>query len=315
MRLNNQWYFDGTFTIVPSEYNQSLTIAIRDPITDFIKPAMWAILNTKDEESYYQTFRIIKDIVSSSGALNWNLTSITLDFETGLFNGFQRVFPNTRIIGCLFHFKQALFREAQVLGLTTNELKSEAINLISLLGSLSWLGDIKAAEKQLDKLEKEKKNTKYIKLVEYYKDSWLDRLKSGLINYSSVEDELRANSVLEQYNCHVKDSLPRNSSWPKLIDFLQKEEADYVRESFLAEQKGEIQVKSLNHGKTYLPKPLKKTKRKLKNKLPKVTKKKIKGNTMNFQLALKIIQIILNNLNSIQIMIKLSKLQSLFLLI
>jgi len=69
---------------------------------------MWAILDSKDEEAYYHLLRIIKDIISQSHSLLWNLSSVTLDFEQALLNAFRRVFPETHIIGCLFHFKQAL---------------------------------------------------------------------------------------------------------------------------------------------------------------------------------------------------------------
>ena len=58
---------------------------------------MWALLNTKDEEAYYHLFKVIKDIVSVNNSINWNLSSITLDFEVGLHNGFKAHFSETRI--------------------------------------------------------------------------------------------------------------------------------------------------------------------------------------------------------------------------
>jgi len=180
-----------------------------------------------------------------------------LDFEAGLINGFKRVFKDSRIIGCLFHFKQALYREAQVQGLTTNDLKEETKSLISSLGSLSWKGDISLVEEELEKItEKYKEN--HSKLTTYYKNCWLQRLKTGLIDHSHVEDEYRANSVLESYNSHVKDLLTRSSSWPLFIEFLRNEEANYVNEVFLAEQKGQTHSKSVNFGKVYLPKQISK---------------------------------------------------------
>ena len=263
LRLTRHWYIDGTFTITPTNYYQLLTIVIQDPNTGFIKPALWAVLGSKDEETYYQAFKMIQDIVSNSGTLNWSLESVTLDFETGLINAFQRIFKETRIIGCLFHFKQALYREAQTLGLTTNELKEETKSLISSLGSLSWKGDVELIELELETIS-EKYKESHCKLIIYYKNCWLPRLESGIIDYSDIEDEFRANSVLEKYNCHVKDSLTRSSSWPHFIEFLRNEEADYVNNAFLAEQKGQIRSKSVNFGKVYLPKQIR-------NKVLKVT--------------------------------------------
>ena len=257
LRLTNHWYVDGTFTITPCNFYQLVTIAIKDPNTGFVKPAMWSILDSKDEEAYYHTLRITKEIVSQCNTLSWTLPSVTLDFEQALINAFQRVFPETRIIGCLFHFKQALYREAQSQGLTKAEVKEETNTLVSRLGSLSWKGSSILVQKELEELEKHYEDSEHFKLISYYKNCWFDRLESGAIDYSNVEDEFRANSVLEQYNCHVKDCLPRCSSWPKFLQFLVEEEADYVNESFLAEQKGQVQSKSVNFGKVYQPKAFK----------------------------------------------------------
>jgi len=73
--------------------------------------------------------------------------------------------PPLRIIGCLFHFKQALYREAQQQGLAKNELKEETKNLISLLGSLSWIGNMDNVEKELQVIENKYKQTKHNILV------------------------------------------------------------------------------------------------------------------------------------------------------
>ena len=83
-------------------------------------------------------------------------------------------------------------------------------------------------------------------------------MESGLIDYSDCDDDFRANSVLEKYNCHVKDSLPRNSNWPKFLSFLVEEEANFVKELLDAERKGIVATKSVRFGETYLPKPLQK---------------------------------------------------------
>ena len=258
LRLTNHWYIDGTFTITPCNYSQLITFAIRDPNTGYIKPALWALLDSKDEECYYHLFKVVKDIADASGTLKWNLASVTLDFEQALINAFSRIFVETRVIGCLFHLKQALYREAQALGITKEALKEETKKVVSLLGSLSWRGSDSAIDAQLQNLEKAYHGKEQRDLIIYYKNNWLPKLKSGLIDYSDVEDEFRSNSILEHYQCHVKDSLPRSSSWPKFIDFLITEEESYVRDSIAAEQRGQVAFKSVNFGKTFLPKPIKK---------------------------------------------------------
>ena len=240
LRLTNHWFIDGTFTIVPSTYSQLMTFLIRDPNTGYLKPALWALVNSKEEECYFQLFQTIKNIVSSSETLSWSLSSATLDFEKGLINAFGRVFSSTRIVGCLFHFKQALYREAQNLGLLKEELKEGAQNVIRLLSSLSWSNALNLVETEFEEIKSQYVDTQYLKLIDYYQNNWLDRLKSGLIDYSSVDDEIRSNSVLEQYNAHIKNILPRSPSWAKFIEFLVNEEAKYIEESFANEVRGQV---------------------------------------------------------------------------
>jgi len=79
LRLTNHWFIDGTYTITPLGFNQLLTIAIRDPNTGFIKPASWILVNSKDEETYYHMFKILKDIVGGCKTLEWNLSTATMD--------------------------------------------------------------------------------------------------------------------------------------------------------------------------------------------------------------------------------------------
>lgn len=114
-------------------------------------------------------------------------------------------------------------------------------------------------EKDFAILEKYYSNTKAKDLVTYYKDNWLGKLIEGLIDYSSVDDDIRTNSLLEQYHSHIKNLIPRTPSWPKFVEFLINEEADYVKTAFLAEQKGNIATKSVKLASTYLPKAVKRT--------------------------------------------------------
>ena len=284
LRLANHWYVDGTFTIVPCGYHQLITIALRDPNTGFVKPGMWILLDSKEEESYKQMCIIVKNILSSSETLKWNLPSVTLDFEQGLINAFSVVFSETKIIGCLFHFKQALYREAQSLGLTKTEHREDTKTLISSLGALSWKENIFEVEKELESIENNYRNTAHKCFVQYYKNNWLAKLKSGLIDYSDIEDEFRANSVLEQYNSHIKNSLPRSSSWPKFLEFLVNEEANYLREAIMAEQKGEVLMRSVKFGNTFLPKSLKE-KKVIKNKIIKEEGKNDSNNSQELVLS------------------------------
>jgi len=67
IRLTSHLFIDGTFTVSPSPYSQLITFMIKDPNTGFIKPVLWALVNSKEEETYYQLFLNFKQIITSNG--------------------------------------------------------------------------------------------------------------------------------------------------------------------------------------------------------------------------------------------------------
>ena len=48
---------------------------------------------------------------------NLNPTSISVDFERAAINHIRKIFPDTIVYGCFFHFGQCLWRKIQSLGL------------------------------------------------------------------------------------------------------------------------------------------------------------------------------------------------------
>ena len=66
-KLTNHWHIDGTFTIVPVGFIS----AMKDPHTGFVKPGIFSLLISKDEEVYYYFFSIVKDIMACSNTNNW----------------------------------------------------------------------------------------------------------------------------------------------------------------------------------------------------------------------------------------------------
>ena len=76
------WHVDGTFYIVPNIFYQLLVIVLYVDVIDAYVPVCFCLAST-------------------------------LDFENAEKQGIQRVFPETKFIGCKFHFMQALVRKAK----------------------------------------------------------------------------------------------------------------------------------------------------------------------------------------------------------
>ena len=84
------------------------------------------LINNKTENGYIELFKSIKNILILEYTKNLNLKSISTDFEIGLINAIERVFPGVRRIGCFYHFVRAIKEKCKKLGLFKNkELKED----------------------------------------------------------------------------------------------------------------------------------------------------------------------------------------------
>ena len=90
---------------------------IFDMGTKTYTPVAWVLMTGKTEECYWQAFNwltSIADIVASY---------IGVDFERAFFTQVAIHFPEAKLIGCLFHFKQAVRRKMIEMGIPENEVK------------------------------------------------------------------------------------------------------------------------------------------------------------------------------------------------
>lgn len=77
-----------------------------------VTPIFYILLPNKTGQTYKRMFRYINDIWP-----NLDPSSISCDFEKGLHNAIDEVFPDARIFGCYFHLCQAMRTHVGQLGL------------------------------------------------------------------------------------------------------------------------------------------------------------------------------------------------------
>ena len=117
------WYLDGTFKTSPTLFVQIFTImGLRQRnVTDgesVAVPLVYALLSRKTEVQYTQVLQAVKDIV-----LEYNVPGpclpdrIMSDFELGIMNAANTVFPNAVVSCCFFHLGQSVYRRIQTEGL------------------------------------------------------------------------------------------------------------------------------------------------------------------------------------------------------
>jgi len=64
----------------------------------------YILINNKLFKGYTLALNAFKRILTGGDKLQINLYSITINFEVGLIEAVQYVFPKCRILGCLFHY-------------------------------------------------------------------------------------------------------------------------------------------------------------------------------------------------------------------
>ena len=154
-KLTSHLFIDATFHH-PVNYAQLLIIIFKDIITSEYLPSFYVLMSNKTEILYNLVFRSIKNILTQQDIYNLNIIIITTNSELALINAIHNNFPNSQRIGCWFHLKQDLMREAKILGLLNHKNKKTnpetALEIISQMSMvpLKYNGDIECIENKIN---------------------------------------------------------------------------------------------------------------------------------------------------------------------
>ena len=216
----NHWYVDSTFHVVPTNFYQLLVIVVDEEVTDSYMPACYALASKKNTQLYYHIFRDLKEFVLED---NYELESMTLDFERAEKEGARKAFPRIEFVGCKFHFLQALIRKGKKKGIMNNNLEKEAHRII--YGVIETLeNNVVSLRTHLDQLElkynieyddpnknkEEKDNIKKFKeFVVYIKNNWLEKYDDGMLDYANKNKTEWTNNAVESYHCRLQKKLTK----------------------------------------------------------------------------------------------------------
>ena len=121
-RLSKHLFIDATFHH-PIGFSQLLIIIFKDVVSSEYIPSFFILMSNKTEILYDQVFKSVIRILTQNNVYKLNIFTITTDTELALINAIQNNFSNSQRIGCWFHLKQALLREARILGLLNKKIK------------------------------------------------------------------------------------------------------------------------------------------------------------------------------------------------
>lgn len=105
-------------------------------------PFVYALLSSKQTEQYTTVLQAVQAAAEENAIQNFGPHKIMSDFEKGILNACNAVFPDAATTSCFFHLKQSLYRKIQEEGLQTlyNNPDDETIRLQShMISALAFV--------------------------------------------------------------------------------------------------------------------------------------------------------------------------------
>lgn len=107
LRHSPYYYIDFTF-IKPNGMMQTLIILYVDLYTGLKIPGAFIVVNSKAKIAYEAIFTEFYRIFALNNQLPLALQSYTIDYETALENTLRKNIPNSKHVGCFFHYVQCI---------------------------------------------------------------------------------------------------------------------------------------------------------------------------------------------------------------
>lgn len=151
--------------------------------------------------------------------------AIIIDFEKAMRQAIKTVSPNMKILGCWFHFCQALRRKMasmnELFQLVRND--SECKNLFRQFQCLALLpeDDISEVFVRISR-EALKKSTLFSSFIDYFHDEWISVVTPK--HFSVFAQDTRTTSAAENFNCKSNKAFRTHGNFYSFCEVLQKEE-------------------------------------------------------------------------------------------
>ena len=70
-------------------------------------PLLFVLMSSRKKRDYKAILSKLKEILPANPAVN----EVMADFESSVWRAFSSIFPDARIVGCCFHWTQAVWRK------------------------------------------------------------------------------------------------------------------------------------------------------------------------------------------------------------
>ncbi|BAF45556.1 GfV-C17-ORF1 [Ichnoviriform fumiferanae] len=231
-----EWFADGTFFKGKSLFTQLYTI--HGGYEGNVVPLIYIFLPNKSKEIYRTVLMKLKGFIPDI-----KLQRLMVDFEMAFIIACREVFPNVKIKGCYFHFRQAISRH--ICQSSLGSLYNRDLELAHEIKKICALMFV-PSENVLSSYEKLKKSSYYAENIEvlsellsYFETTWIGTpkrrnrgQKAPLFeiemwnHYSSVVNgEPRTNNNVEGWYRRLSSrTLKNNSTFWAILDLIISEQ-------------------------------------------------------------------------------------------
>jgi hypothetical protein len=220
-------FVDGAFKVTPAPFAQCVIIMLYDQATELYMPIFYVLTTARDEWAYWHLFHWINVCTG----VTMQPSVVTCDFEWGIIKGVQDQFPEAFVVGCLFHWKQALRKRLIALRVPVDQIQQAmgrgVLDLLTVVRK-ERLEDAIVYVKSL--IPTDKTVRLWAQFWKYFQETWIKKYPFHTWNISVMTSQnvtllTRTNNPLESYNRFFGEKFDVN--YPDLLHFVEvtKEEA------------------------------------------------------------------------------------------
>ena len=184
-------------------------------------------MSRRRKRDYKKVLKKIKSLVDSP-----RVSEFMVDFEAAMWSSLRKVFPDAKVIGCSFHWSQAVWRKIQSLGLAASYYQREGTHMF--LRKVFALPLLPAAHIQpaYDDLHVRAKATALIlPLMDYIQSTWVDGILTPE-DWSVYGHAVRTNNDLERWHRRLNFNVKTAPPFYQSVEELHRE-AGIIREKKL----------------------------------------------------------------------------------
>ncbi|XP_078516122.1 uncharacterized protein LOC144781255 [Lissotriton helveticus] len=237
-RLENSdvWMMDGTFKSTPTPFTQIYTI--HGYVNTTVVPLVYSLLPDKQSSTYTEFLSVLK-----SKMANKSPRKVIMDFELPMLNTISKLYPDTQIQGCFFHFSQAFWRKIQKTSLIEDYASDSKLQFeLKKLTALCFVPPHSVDEYYTSITESEyfiANEDKLAPILNYFEDTWIGHLsRSGrrrkprfLVDWwncysTCLEGGAKTNNAIEGWHNSLNTSIGKpHPNFYHFVEILRKEQS------------------------------------------------------------------------------------------